>query len=782
MSEPWQDSSLPVSERVADLLDRMTLEEKVGQLCAYWAAPLRPGEPVLAVPEWATDPAPGPLGETAAVGLGQLSRVYGTEPVLPAAGLERLRLLQDTVIASNRFAIPALVHEECLTGFFTWSATVFPTPLAWGAAFDPELVQEMAAAIGGSMRAMGVHVGLAPVLDVSRDYRWGCTEETIGDDPYLVSTIGAAYVRGLEGAGIAATLKHFAGYSASHSGRNMAPVSCGPREFADVIVEPFVAGVRLGGARCVLVSQNDVDGVPATADRRLLTDVLRGELGFTGLVQADYFGVWNLKDKHGMADSRGKAAALALSAGIDVELPTVHCYGGPLTEMVRAGHVTAELVEQAAGRVLTLKCEMGLLDESWRAELAAIPTPGPDVLDPPGHRALARKLAEESVVLLANDGTLPLRGGAVALIGPLVGDPLALLGCYAYANHNSLDHMEEMGARLEMRPGVVIPTLPEALVAQLPTAKITVTAGNGVAAIQDADIAAAVAAAREAEVCVLALGDLAGLFGFGGRTSGEGCDAETLALPGRQTELAKAVLDTGTPTVIMLISGRPYALGGLAERAAAVVQAFFPGEEGAVAIAGILTGRVEPSGRLPVSMPRHPGGQLGSYLHAPLGGLTEVSSVDPTPLFPFGHGLTWTTFAYADLNMDSEVVSTDDAVRIGVTVRNVGQHAGTEVVQLYLSDPVATVVRPSRMLAGWARVRLEPGCAARVEFTVHTDRVSFTGPDLIRIVEPGLIHVEVGSSSTDLPLRGSFTLSGPTRPVTSNRVLTVPVSVVELSC
>lgn len=776
--QPWRDPSSPVSDRVADLLSRMTLEEKIGQLGSYWVAPLRPGEPVVPVPEWATDPLPPPLPEAAAVGLGQLTRVYGTEPVLPEAGLERLRLLQRTVVAANRFRIPALVHEECLTGVLSWTATVFPTPLAWGASFDPRLVEEMAAAIGDRLRRLGVHLGLAPVLDVTRDYRWGCTEETIGDDPHLVSTLGAAYVRGLEGAGVVATVKHFAGYSASAAGRNMAPVACGPREFTDVILEPFVAGLRDGGARAVMVSQADIDGIPTTADRHLLTDVLRGELGFTGIVLADYFAVWNLKNQHGVADSRGDAAAMALHAGIDMELPTVHCFGQPLIARVRQGLVPEEQVDRAASHVLALKCELGLLDGSWEDKLTALPALGPSDLDPPEHRALARRLAEESVVLLANDGTLPLSGGSLTLTGPLADDPLAMLGCYAFINHNSLDHLEEMASRVGLEPGVVIPTLASALATELPDAKIQVTATGRVDALDDADIAAAVAAARNADTCVLAIGDRAGLFGLG--TSGEGCDAQTLALPGQQAELARAVLDTGTPTVIVLISGRPYALGNVAERAAAVVQVFFPGEEGATAIAGVLSGRVEPSGRLPVSMPGHPGAALGTYLHPTLAGATEVSAADPTPLYPFGHGLTWTTFAYEALALDADTIPTDGTVRISATVRNEGRRAGTEVVQLYLSDPVASVVRPVRWLAGWARVRLEPGCAARVEFTVHADRVSFTGQDLRRRVEPGLIHAEIGRSSADLPLRGSFVLDGPARVVGFDRVLTVPVCITQL--
>ncbi|WP_151769714.1 glycoside hydrolase family 3 N-terminal domain-containing protein [Streptomyces abyssomicinicus] len=775
--QPWRDPSLPVSDRVADLLDRMTLEEKVGQLGAFWAAPLRPGEPVLAVPEGATDPLPGPLEEAAANGLGQLTRVHGTEPLTPAAGLERLRLLQNTVIGANRFRIPALVHEECLTGLLSWTSTVFPTPLAWGAAFDPELIEEMATAIGGVLRSIGAQVGLAPILDVTRDYRWGRTEETIGDDPYLVGIIGSAYVRGLEGSGIVATLKHFAGHSSAAAGRNMAPVTCGPREFADVILEPFVAALRLGGARSVMVSQNDVDGVPSTGDRHLIDDVLRGEMGFDGIVQADYFGIWHLKHIHGVAGSREEAAAVALRAGVDMELPTIHCYGPPLVEMVRQGRVEEELVDRAASRVLTLKCELGMLDEAWKDEFDALPALERGDLDPPEHRALARRLAEESVVLLANDGTLPLRASSLALVGPLAEEPLAMMGCYAFANHNSLDFLDEMSARAGMEQGVHVASLGDALAAELPDAKIQVTAAGDLRVTRDADIAAAVAAARDADVCVLTLGDRAGLFGAGGRTSGEGCDAETVALPGRQAELAEAVLATGTPTVLLMLSGRPYALGGLAERAAAVVQAFFPGEEGAGALAGILSGRVEPSGRLPVSMPRHAGGHQGSYLHAATAEPSMVSTSDPTPLYPFGHGLTWTTFAYEDLTTDSEVIATDGTVRVGVTVRNTGERAGTEVVQLYLSDPVASVVRPVRALAGWARVRLEPGRAARVEFTVHADRVSFTGAGLRRVVEPGVIHAEAGPSSADLPLRASFTLDGPERVLGADRVLTVPVSV-----
>jgi hypothetical protein len=373
------------------------------------------------------------------------------------------------------------------------------------------------------------------------------------------------------------------------------------------------------------------------------------------------------------------------------------------------------------------------------------------------------------VVLLANDGVLPLASGArVALVGPLADDPFAMLGAYTFPGHVGRGHPE-------LPLGVEVPTLAEALREE--GADLRVAAGADVLVPDDAGIAAAAAAARDADVCVLALGDRAGMFGRG--TSGEGSDAPTLALPGRQGDLAAAVLDTGTPTVVVLFTGRPYALEGVAGRAAAIVQAFFPGQEGGPAVAGVLSGRVEPSGRLPLSVPLRATGPSVPYLRSAMDGAHDWSTVDPAPLYPFGHGLTWTRFEYADLRAD-ERAGTGGTVTVSAVVRNAGDRAGTEVVQLYLSDPVASVVRPERWLAGFARVRLEPGEAARVAFEVHADRTSFTGPDLRRIVEPGVIEAAVGRSSADLPLRGSFTLDGPVREPGPDRVLTVPVEVTRL--
>lgn len=626
---PWRDPALPAAARVDDLLSRMTLEEKTAQLYGVWVGAATDGEARTegVAPHQHDMTADYDWAELISHGLGQLTRSFGTAPVDPAPAAQALARAQRRIAGAGRFGIPAVAHEECLAGFTAWQATAYPVPLAWGATFDPPVIEEMAARIGQDLRSAGVHQGLAPVLDVVRDPRWGRVEETIGEDPYLTGTIGTAYVRGLESAGVIATLKHFAGYASSAGARNLAPVRAGIREFADVTLPPFEMALREGGARSVMAAYNETDGVPASADPALLTELLREEWGFTGTVVADYFGIGFLETLHRVAGSAAEAAHAALAAGIDVELPTLKCYGKPLLEAVRSGGIPEELVDRAARRVLLQKCELGLLDEDWTPE----PTSARLDLDSPRNRALARRVAEESVVLLDNpDGTLPLSPDArIAVVGPRAADALAMLGCYSFPSHVLTHHPE-------VPMGIEIPTVLEALRAELPDAKVTFAQGCGVSDPDTAGFEEAVARASEADVCLAVLGDRAGLFGRG--TSGEGCDATDLRLPGAQGELLDALVATGVPVVLVLLTGRPYALGRWQGRLAAVVQAFFPGEEGGPAVAGVLSGRVNPSGRLPVSVPRVPGGQPWTYLQPPLGLAGEVSNLDPTPLYAFGHG------------------------------------------------------------------------------------------------------------------------------------------------
>ncbi|MFE5031161.1 glycoside hydrolase family 3 N-terminal domain-containing protein [Streptomyces sp. NPDC056683] len=756
---PWRDPALPAAARVDDLLTRMTLEEKTAQLYGVWVGAATDGDGVAPLQREMT--ADYDWDELITLGLGQLTRSFGTAPVDPALGARALARAQRRITAAGRFGIPAIAHEECLAGFTAWQATAYPVPLAWGAAFDPPLVEELGRRIGEDLRSVGVHQGLAPVLDVVRDPRWGRVEETIGEDPYLVGTIGSAYVRGLESAGVIATLKHFAGYASSAGARNLAPVRAGVREYADVTLPPFEMALREGGARSVMAAYNETDGVPASADSRLLTELLRTDWDFTGTVVADYFGIGFLQTLHRVAGTEAEAAHLALAAGIDVELPTLKCYGRPLVAAVREGTVPETLVDRAARRVLLQKCELGMLDEDWTPE---IEQDGPVELDSPANRALARRLAEESVVLLDNpDGTLPLAPDTrIAVVGPRAADALAMLGCYSFPSHVLTHHPE---ADL----GIAIPTVLESLRAELPDAKVTFAEGCDVSDPGTAGFEEAVARAAEADVCVAVLGDRAGLFGRG--TSGEGCDVTDLGLPGVQADLLDALLTTGVPVVLVLLTGRPYALGRWHGRLGAVVQAFFPGEEGGPAVAGVLSGRVNPSGRLPVSVPRVPGGQPWTYLQPPLGLAGEVSNLDPTPQYPFGHGRSYTAFAWDLVSPDTAEIGTDGSYGVTVAVRNTGDRAGTEVVQLYLHDPVASVTRPDVRLIGYRRVDLAPGESRRVTFHFHADLSAFTDREGARVVEPGALELRVAASSTEVRAVTRLHLTGPVRRLGPDRIL-----------
>ncbi|HEV7648506.1 MAG TPA: glycoside hydrolase family 3 N-terminal domain-containing protein [Actinophytocola sp.] len=773
----WRDPALPVRDRVDALLAEMTLPEKVGQLGSRWVGndmaeqsedhQVAPMQDVFAG-------GAVPLAEAARYGLGHLTRVYGSRPVTVAEGAAELVASQHTVVRSSRLGIPALVHEECLTGFTTYGATVYPAAIAWAATFDTDLVGRMGAAIGRDMRSVGVHQGLAPVLDVVRDYRWGRVEETMGEDPYLVAMLGAAYVRGLEGAGVIATLKHFAGYSASRAARNHAPVPMGRRELMDVVLPPFETAIAVGGARSVMNAYSDVDGVPAGVDSWLLRDLLREDWGFTGTVVSDYWSVPFLATMHLVAATIDEAGVAALGAGVDVELPDTLGFGQHLVTRIDDGELSESTVDRVVRRLLTQKVQLGLLDPDWTPE-ASVATAAEVDLDSPANRVLAQELAERSIVLLDAGSALPLLGagrpapGRVAVVGPCAADSRSLMGCYAFPNH-------VLPRYPGMALGVAVPTVVDALRAELPDTELVHEPGCDVRGEDRSGFAAAAAAAREADLCVAVVGDRAGLFGDG--TSGEGCDAEDLRLPGVQADLLAELFATGTPVVVVVVSGRPYALGDVHPRAAGLVQAFMPGQEGAAAIAGVLSGRVQPAGKLPVQVPRRPGGQPGTYLQPPLGANTHgISSIDPTPLFPFGYGRSYTTFEVDDLRASTTELPTDGELAVSVRVRNTGTRPGHEVVQLYLHDVVAQVTRPVRQLTGFAKVWLEPGGSARVRFHVHADRTAFTGRELRRIVEPGEVEVLVGTSSTELPCRVAIRLTGPTRLVGHDRRFTTPVDV-----
>lgn len=741
-----------VSERVVNLLQQMTLEEKVAQLVGYWLDQNGTVAPMQS--EMASGQKDGGrLNEITEHGIGHFTRVYGTRPVEPDERAAWLWAEQRRIKRETRLGIPALVHEECLTGLAAWKAATYPTPLAWGASFNHQLVEESAAAIGDSMRELGIHQGLAPVLDVARDARWGRIDECIGEDPYLVGTIGTAYVRGLQSAGVHATLKHFVGYSGSISGRNHAPVSAGPREIADVYLPPFEMAILDGNARSVMNSYTDVDGVPVASSVELLNDLLRDKWGFDGTVVADYFAVAFLEVMHAIAGDRGEAAAMALEAGLDIELPTGDAFLAPLIDRIRSGKFDERYVDRAVLRALSQKEELGLLDpDAFEDE----PPTNID-LDSPRHKALARQLAQESIILLSNNGILPLGSlqqnsdagqasaapGKIAVVGPNAHRADALMGCYSFANHVLAHHPG-------YENGFEIPTVLEALqqVTGATTGAPELIYAQGCTADGEdtSGFAQAVAAANEADVVIAVVGDQAGLFGRG--TVGEGNDTESLELPGVQRQLVEELVATGKQVIMVALTGRPYAfdwaLDGSGPKPAAVLQAFFPGEGGGLAIVDVITGAVNPSGRLPVSLPRSSGSQPYSYLHPILGGPSDVTSFDSTPLRPFGFGLSYTEFEYSNFEVPSDA-PTDGTISATVTITNTGSLTGTEVVQVYGHDVQGSIARPVVQLLGYTRVTLAPSESKQITFAIPTTRFAFSDRKMVRVVEPGSVEIWVGA-------------------------------------
>ncbi|MDR2931039.1 MAG: glycoside hydrolase family 3 C-terminal domain-containing protein [Propionibacteriaceae bacterium] len=750
------------SERVSTLLKTMTVDEKIAQLYGVWLGYTEGG---VVAPEMDTSADSAPeFGDIAANGISQLTRVFGTKPVLPAKGLATLIGYQKWIRDHTRLRIGILAHEECLTGLAAWTATTFPTPLAWAATFDPGLTYEMGAAIGQSMAAIGVHQGLAPVLDVVRDARWGRVEETMGEDPYVIATLGKGYVEGLQSQGIIATLKHYAGYSNSRAGRNLAPVHAGPREIEDVFLPPFEVAVLDAHVRSVMPAYVEIDGIPVHADHHLLTEVLRERWGFEGTVVSDYFGVAFLMKEHGIASTLDQAAVASLVAGLDVELPTGDAFRAPgFAQAAAEDPIVAQALDTAVERVLNQKEALGLLDIDAEIErLERLLADVPETLDPPAHRDVASRLAAESIILLDNDGLLPVApraGLRVAVVGPNADRGAALFGCYSFVNHVL---MHNPG----VDPVIAAPTIMEAITAEYPDAIVTYAQGCTVRDMDTSGIPEAVAAAASADVVVAVVGDQAGLFGKG--TSGEGCDVDSLELPGVQSELLEALLATGTPLVLVPVTGRPYAIGRFSDRAAATIQAFFPGEEGGAALAGVISGRINPSGHLPVSVPRTLGVLPYSYLHPKLGDPSGVSSIDTTPQFSFGHGQSYTSFDYTDFTAPKQV-PTNGWIEASVTVNNTGDRDGTTLVQVYGRDLAASVTRPLRQLLAYARVEVAAGGSRPVTLRIPAARFGFHDASMRRVVEPGDVQVWIGwdcdHAATPIAEVG---LTGPTAPITND--------------
>jgi beta-xylosidase len=774
----YRDASLPVPARVADLLGRMTLDEKLAQLYSYWLRDLLDEHRSLSN---------GKMEQLLGLGIGQITRVGGSSLFDPVSSARAANALQRYLVTRTRLGIPAIIHEECCSGYMALGGSVFPQMIGLAGTFQPELAEKMAAVIRSQMRAVGAHQGLSPVLDVARDPRWGRLEETFGEDPTLVSQFGMAYVRGLQGdslrdGGVMATGKHFIGHSLSQGGMNCAPVHMGRRDLWEIFLAPFQAVIRDAGIHTIMNSYPELDGELVAASRAILTDLLRGELGFDGLVASDYEAVLMIHNYHRVAPDRSSAAALALRAGIDVELPSADCYHLPLKQAIQAGKVEMELVDQAVSRHLQKKFMLGLFENPYVDEGRA-----QEVFDTPSQRQLARQIACQSMVLLANDGILPLRKNVrtLAVIGPNADSARNLVGSYSYASQLELmlsvvPHDSPLAGidPASLAPQAVkVPTILEALRQAAPAANILYARGCDNLNADPSGFDEAVRVARAADVVVLVLGDRSGL--LPDCTTGETRDSVDLRLPGVQNELAQAVFATGKPVVVVLVNGRPLAVPELAERASAILEAWLPGEEGGTAVAEVLFGEVNPGGRLPVTFPRHVGQVPIFYNQKPSGGKSnwyeDYVSVKCSPMYPFGYGLSYTTFKYDDLNLSTRQVEAGGTLDVSLDVQNTGALAGDEVVQLYTCDEYACVPRPVRELKGFIRLTLQPGQACRVTFHLPVNQLAFYDDEMKLVVEAGTVKVLLGSSSVDIRCEDSFEIVGMAKTPIKDRLFVCPV-------
>ncbi len=756
----YKNPGIPAARRVKDLLARMTLEEKAAQMMCVWQEKAVKLVDARGDFDFAKAKAAFKQGH----GLGQVGRASdaGGPPSTPDLGLNARRMaeltnaIQKFFLQESRLGIPVIFHEECLHGLAAKDATSFPQPIGLGATFNPALVESLYTMAAYEARVRGTHQALTPVVDVARDARWGRVEETYGEDPYLNTRLGIAAVRGFQGDAtfkdkkrVIATLKHFAAHGQPESGQNCAPVNVSERVLRETFLHPFKDCLQEAGAISVMASYNEIDGVPSHASKWLLRDVLRKEWGFNGFVVSDYYAIWELgyrPDTHGhfVAADKKEACRLAVEAGVNIELPDPDCYLH-LVELVRKGVLKEKQLDDLVAPMLLWKFKMGLFDDPYVDPAEAERVVGRDE-----HRILARQAAREVITLLKNEHELlplnPAKLKTVAVIGPNANRPL--LGGYSGAPKHNVTVLDGIKARLGKQVNVV----------HAEGCKITVGGAwqqdEVVASNLDEDwkqITEAVAIAQKADVIVLAIGgneqtsrEAWALNHMGDRTS--------LDLVGRQDHLVNAMIATGKPVVALVFNGRPLSINNVAGKVPAILECWYLGQECGHAVADVLFGDFNPGGKLPVSIPRSVG-QLPIYYNYKPSARRGFLWDDAKPLFPFGYGLSYTTFELKNVRLAKKKIGRTDSTRVLVDVNNTGKRAGTEVLQLYIRDWVSSVTRPVKELKGFNKVALEPGKMQTVVFDITPDSLAFYGVNMKYAVEPGTFEIMVGTSSRDADLQ-----------------------------
>jgi beta-glucosidase len=744
---PYRDPTLPVEQRVADLLSRMTLDEKVAQMESAWENRQFFTDPTALF----VDDKGVFLPERAAVlmknGLGEISRPG--EGHGPRASAEYTNAIQKWMKENTRLGIPVLFHDECLHGHVAPKATSYPQAIALASTWDPGLIEEVFTATAAEVRAAGAHHCLAPVLDLARDPRWGRTEETYGEDPYLVSKIGLAAIHGFQGNGptidkthVMATAKHFAVHGQPEGGTNVAPGNYSERVVREYFLKPFEAAVTQGHIDTVMPSYNEVDGIPSHSNKPLLDGILRHEWGFQGIVVSDYFGITELRTVHHIVADNETAARYALDAGVDIELPFVAGYPS-LPEQIKEGKVSEAAVDRAVTRILRVKFLAGLFEDPY-----VDPNYAEKIANSPEHQRLALKAAHEAIILLKNqDNLLPLAKGKYKKI--------AVIGPNAAAVHLG-GYSDNPGRGVSVLQGIKDKVGSSAEVLYSEGCKITETEPDwnadkvvlGDPVLNSKRIEEATKVAEKADVVILALGG-------NEQTSREAWaanhpgDRDNLDLLGNQDDLVKAILATGKPTIVFLQHGRPNSINYIAEHVLAILDGFYLGQEGGTAVADVLFGDHNPAGRLPITVPRSVG-QLPDYYYQKPSAKREYLGTSTLPLFPFGWGLSYTTFKYANPRLAPDTIGPLGRTTVSVDITNTGMVRGEEVAQLYIRQDVSSVTRPVKELRGFHRITLNPGETKTVEFTLGPEELSCLNREMRRVVEPGTFTIMLGGNSVDL--------------------------------
>lgn len=779
----YKNRELSVEARVKDLMSVMTLDEKIAQVQAYWVYQINDGKHL------SRDIA----GKCFKEGIGQITRVSGGSSMKPDEAAQFANEVQKYLLEETRLGIPAMIHEEACSGFTAIGATTFPQSIGLASSFEPELTGKIGEVIRRQMRAVGAHQALAPLMDVTRDPRWGRTEETYGEDPYLVSQMGMEYIKGIQGnldeTGIMATGKHFVGYGISEGGMNWAPAHIGQRELREVYLAPFEAAVKEAKLASIMNGYHELDGVPCGASKELLTDILKEQWGFEGIVVSDYFAINQLYDYHHMAADKVEAAKMALEAGMDVELPNVDCFGAPLKEGIESGVIDIKYLDTCVAKILKFKFQLGLFEQPF-VDTNAVNAQ----FDTQQDRDLAYEAAVKSMVLLKNkDGILPLSKDleSIAVIGPCADNIRHMIGDYTY--QGQIEGLLELNESQSSELNQPIPqniSIEENIVAMesilrgiekavSEDTKVYYAKGCDCKKEDRSQIPEAVAVAQKAKAAIVCVGDLSGITLE--CTAGESVDRAELTLPGVQGELIKEICATGVPTIVLLTNGRPYALNWENEHADAILEAWFPGEEGSKAAADVLFGDAVPGGKLPITFPRTSGQIPTFYMHKKSGGRShwrgDYDDFPAAPLYPFGYGLSYTTFEYSDFAIGRTQVEIGESVDVSVTIKNTGACDGDEIVQLYIHDEAASVTRPVKEMKGFKRIHLAKGESKKVTFTLPTVILGFYGIDLTYIVEPGEIEIMIGASSDDIKGIGTIEVLGKRKEMEKEKVFTVPVSV-----